>query len=564
MITIEQIKKYKTRYEELYKGVRVEQEQDMMYREDKFDVLEIQEPHTVYRTGVGPQMVDNTTAHVITTSPKAYIDTGNKEVDVRLSKAANRWLDILRRQNPNAYKDLFKNKLCEGESYLQVIHDENWLNGNTNWMPVNFVTRSPMVIWGSPEEDKDGVPDRVLIWYERFPWDVIYKYPNWKNPKHRNLDKPEKVDWLEYWDKDVRYWEADGDPVLKKGINPNVYKRVPFIRKYSGMGYRSQDGDLSKLIVGLFRHSRDLLKAECVAHSNIMSILTLFAARDKIIISPGEVNEEQVRALEFGGYNINVLSNMAEGTEYKNDDLISPPPEMLRHHADLMLRLNQLCPFLMAGFPMGDSGRQQGMTTSAGHKLIENMIEGTELQVATGIEMAFQITKRIPKLIPDGINKSDLDREIHCRVELRADDPMERANKITLGDRLYAQGNGSIDLRTFLIEYVGKTQDETEKIIVQKIIDKMTIYNPNVEQVWGLVFAEETGMQGYLEKIKQQGEMEQEKAQGLQNMPPASTQERTQGQFNPGVTEEETDKVFASREYSNKGARTPPPAYTRG
>ena len=56
-----------------------------------------------------------------------------------------------------------------------------------------------------------------------------------------------------------------------------------------------------------------------------------------------------------------------------------------------------------------------------------------------------------------------------------------------------------------------------------------------------------------------------EEQQGaLQELPPRTTQERTQGQFRPGVGREGMDRVFAGREYANKGARRPPLDYERG
>ena len=139
-------------------------------------------------------------------------------------------------------------------------------------------------------------------------------------------------------------------------------------------------------------------------------------------------------------------------------------------------------------------------------------------------------------------------------VRLKAKDPIEEDRKITLGDRLWAGGKGSISLNRFHTEYQGLTQDESNKEIAKMLADQITIYNPDVAAVMGMVAAEETGMADWLEKAKSRRQ-ELEKQPGLREPNPKTTQERIRGEVRSPTGMEEA---------APRGARQPPANYTRG
>ena len=124
MPSIEEIRSLKEFYIGLYSKVRAEQKTDQEYRDDTFAVPEVTEPHKLLRSGIGARIVDAPAEQIITSNPQAFVTTGNKDAADRLSKEANRWFDVLRKQNPNPIKEFVKNLLGRGESYIQVIHNE--------------------------------------------------------------------------------------------------------------------------------------------------------------------------------------------------------------------------------------------------------------------------------------------------------------------------------------------------------------------------------------------------------------------------------------------------------
>ena len=560
MPSIEEIRSLKEFYIELYSKVRAEQKTDQEYRDDTFAVPEVTEPHKLLRSGIGARIVDAPAEQIITSNPQAFVTTGNKDAAERLSKEANRWFDVLRRQNPNPIKEFVKNLLGRGESYIQVIHNEKWVTGNKirRGLPVHFLIPDPMVVYGSPEEDENGVPYKIIVFYERQVMDLIPHYPLWGNPlgKGTEKDKDKMVSWLEGWFPDERYFEADSEAVLEDG--ENIYGFVPFVRKYSGFGRRSPEGKLEDLIISDIRLSRDLIRDECATRSDLASIIHLFAHRPVTIIVPSgtEINAEEIsKSLDLGAYSVNVLQ-LPEHSEFKDWQVMMPEPQMFEHLRNIKAEINQRNPFTMAGYPFGSSGRQQDMASLAAMKRYDTVVENTENAFATAIEMAFKICKAVPTLKPDGVNKGDLEREFSVEVKLKASDPIEEDRKATLGSRLWNGGNGEIDLRTNLIQYQGFDENEAEDIIASILADKVTLYNPDVAEVMGMVFAEESGMGKWIEEAKQRRMMRMEQEKALQKSPTPSGNQRMQGEVQSPMGREMLDMAL-----SQKGSRNPPQRY---
>ena len=567
METIQNIETLKKRYiDELYQKTREQQKIDKTYIDDTF-LPGVRHPHKVLRLGLGDEIVNAPAEQIVTSNPQALVECKNKEAELRISKVLNGWLDILRRQNPNCFKETVKNKLGRGENYIKLAHNESWVTSpigrdkkgfpifDRRGLPMLFLILDPMVIYGSPEEDENGIPHRVIVFYERQPLEVITRYPYWVRPSDKGKNKP--VDWLEFWDKNTKHFEADG-VIVERTSNP--YGFVPFVRKYSGFGRRSPEGELANLIVGDIKHSRGYIDEICVMESDIASSLHLTAHQSMTIISSGSLNKGNIEAnLALGAYDLNVISNVPEGTRFlsqKDLGFEQPTQEAYVHLAGLKADLRQRHPFIMAGFPWGASGRQQGMTNVAAMRRYDTVVENTETEWATALEMAFKIMKAIPTMLPDGLHKADLDIPFKCIVKLKAKDPIEEDRLITLGDRLRKLPNPAVDLGTFHTEFLGYTQGKSKEVMAKMLADMVTIYNPDVAAVMGMVAAEESGMERWLEMARERRQRLEKQQQGLEQAPPPTTQQRVQGEVETPL----------GREYpveGTRGARIPPERYTR-
>ncbi len=568
-MNVKDIRDWKKHYTDvLYNLTRAEQRKDLEYINDTFTPRTIREPHEVLRLGLGYEIVNSPAEQIVTSNPQAFIDVskGSKDAGSRISELINqRWVYILSRQNPNPFKQTVTNKLARGESYIKVVHNEAWVTGETNrvGLPVIFQTLDSMVVFASPEEDENGIPERVVVFYDRQPNDVIVRYPDWTNPKKAGIGDNigAKVQWFEYWDKKVRYFEADEEAVLlgeggKMGIQENIYKIVPFVRKYSGFGSRSPDGELSNLIYSDIRNSRGLIEEICIMRSDIASVMHLSAHKPILVTSEGKLNLDDLRQnLVTGAYDLTVLENLPQNTKIETGGLIDPPTlEAFRHTADIMANLTRRHPYIMAGFPMGTSGRQQGMTDVSAMRRYDTVIENTENEWATAFEMAFKIMRTVPTLVPDGLRKSDLDVAFKCQVKLKAKDPIEEDRLITLGDRLRRQPDPAINLQTFHTDFMGYTPEESKQIQAQIMADNVTIYNPDWAEVAGMIAAEEGGMEQWLERVRER--RQQMEQGGLKQPPPKTTQQRQQGE-----TQTESGREIGTE--GTRGARQSPDRFTR-
>jgi len=162
----------------------------------------------------------------------------------------------------------------------------------------------------------------------------------------------------------------------------------------------------------------------------------------------------------------------------------------------------------------------------------DTVIENTELEWATAFETALMICKSIPALwsaLP--LQEADKDSVYRCLVRLKAKDPIEADRLSTLGERLWNGGNGSIDLMTNLTEYQGRTESAAKAIIARGLVDKLTLYNPDVASVMGMMFAEETGLDKLIEQARTR-RMQMEQGGGMQE-PMEQAPEGTRGARTP-------------------------------
>jgi len=557
-VTVPEIKEMKEYYQnELYGDVRTEQTEDESYYTDTFKVEGINTPHKPLRSGLARKIIDNPSEQMITRNPKVYIETKNDDATERLSKLTNRWAELLRRQNPNPFKESVKNPLLRGETYLYLQHNEALVTGEEtlNKLPVFFIIPDPVTVYASVEEDENGIPDRVFIICERNQSDIKFLYPDWKSKD----EKKRKVAWVAYFDKDVKYFEADGVPVFEDELQPNVYGFTPFIRRYSGFGRRDSANSLVNMIVGELRGSRGLLKEECLVRSDIASALHLYAHPRELwqIPQDAEIDNAKIqKAYDFSAGTFTILP-MPEGSKRIENAQLTPVPEVFSHLSKIQADIISRHPMIMAGTTVSNSGRQDDIMGKTMMHRYDTILENTETMFATGIEQAFEICKKVG-YTPDGLKSEDLDRDFTVSVTLQAEDPLDRDRLITLGDRMFS--SGTIDLGTLHTQYYGYTQEKSNQIIADMLVDKLTLENPDVQQVMGMVFAQESGQDRWIQEAKGAKMAEAEQAKALSKATPPSQQQRTMGEANPMS---ETSFAMIDESLKNKGSRKPPINYQR-
>ena len=492
---------------DLYGGALGEQAEDDTYINDKFKTP-IKKPHREFRSGIGRRMVDAPAEQIVSSNPQVEIvmmeETQKaQEIIKRLSFEANQhWIQILKRQNPNPFKESIKNKCGRGISYIQVMHNGDYTNDGLYYgLPVKYLLRDPMTIFGSLDEDCNGIPKNVIIKCDRLCADVKYLYPDWGNPSKRGRWGTNKmVKWLEYWDDTYYYREADGEPVTKD-IERHNYGITPFVRRYSGFGRESQDGDPASLIVSSIRFCRDLILEECMLRSDLASRAHIYAHEPTTIIAQEELNKDQAYSMKWGADDVNVLDKTGGRVDIIRGNMTAPPVELYNRLSQIQNEIVQRCPYLAAGFPMGTSGRQDDIAFMAAKRAYETVIENTENEWATALEIGLKYICKLDGYRPPRLKESDLDADFQVRVKLKAPDPIEE-DRLSLSGRTQVQ-MGQLSLRSNLIKFQGLTEDEADDEIDEILAERYMFQSPDIAEYLQVKAMEESGMYEDVQALKQ-------------------------------------------------------------
>lgn len=548
-----------------YAGVRGEQRIDDAYYRDVFDVPTLISPSRVQRTGRASRLIDSPVEHIFTNNPivtrKPLKETNQAKLSaLAVSAETTRWLRLAKRANPDPLKQFPKNLMLRGEAWFQVGHNEKWVTGKKQRQgsPIQLLTPDPVVVYGDPDNEENGVPERVIIYYESSPASFLYRFPEWTNPKNISLnDKTVLISALLYMDPDQFYFEIDGE-VLKDQKNP--YGCVTFVHALSGFGTSSPDGRPEDLIVGRLRKSRDRLIRDCAIVSDIDSTFHLFANRNIDVQPIDDQHEMPVGFQENYIMGKGLIHEIPYGIKITRSEEMLPEPQLFQYYRDIVAEFEMEDPLVMSGAIIGTSGRQQGMGLAAALSRYETIIQNTEDALATALGIGLKICEKVPTLCPDeyGMTKKDIAKSYEVSLELRAEDPVATSAKATLGSRLYQQGE--IDLFTNLTQYQGKTQSEAQEIMTNILVDRVTFNSPDVAELMGLKLAEKAGLLEDLELLKQR----RRAAQGTQQpsglvppVPPSEMRQRT-GEIKTPLGSEMADMALAGRP-----ARQAPSPFTR-
>ena len=541
----ESVKKLKGHLvDKVYAALRPKQDKDWEFYTDDFPVPQIDTNlQHIQRTGRGRRMVDRPAEHIVTSNPQAFVAHKLKtklESANKIAEMFNQiWFPYLKWQNPNPIKESVKKTLLRGETYLKVLHNEDWVTGKRlkRGLPIHFLVPDSRNIY--VEVDKYGQITKVIVWHQRQAWLVKEIYPNWAT------DKEEAVDWLECWDEGERYFEADGTQVLH-GVNP--YGLIPFARALSGFGIDSAEGKLEDLVVGRLRFERDTLTRECAMVTDFDSIFHQFANMN-VTVQP--IDSTQSIPTDFRKIYTRKKGSVIElpyGIKVDRDVETLPSPQAYEYLYSIEADLDRSDPLVMGGLPVGTSGRQDDLAMINAMRRYETVVENIEHLFSQGLKIALKIVDKIPTLRDSvGLTKKDMDDDYQISVKLKAADPIEADRKLTAGDRLWAAGNGSISLERFHTQYQGMTQDESKKEIAKMLVDRLTLYNPDVASVMGMVFAEESGMDKWLKEAQARRAQMEQQGRALQEQPAPTTMERIQGEVKTPLGREMMDMALENR-----------------
>ena len=509
-IDIEQIRSRMVFLEEHHSSRVSAQQEDEQYYWDEFTIPNIQAPFSVIRLGTGADLVDTPVAHLVTDNPIVMteaVDNTKKARDNSLARniLLNHWVKKLTRQNPQPIRLTGKYLLSQGETWIRVLPNEGGDKLRRDELPINFTVVHPQLVFGSPLE-RDGVPDYVMVKYVRDVSAVTADYPYWTNPKERGVYKGSgrEVEWKEYWDKNVRVFFADNDPVTgvtadglvfgDNGIEPNYLGFVPYIHEYSGYGLPDAGNKPENLAVSRIRHVKGRILEETETASFISSQMKLNAtgrvrmeSTDPQKPDPPDIPWDlRYGAINKVPYGMRVIEEMGQ----------APTASVFAHLGNIRSAIDKTNPSVMHGMAYGTSARQDDIAGKHALAQYDCVVNNTASLWAKALEWGLRICcerKLFPLTVKgleeDGflkIRKNEIIKEeniddYECEVRLKAADPIEDKAQSMLGNQMQSQG--IIDHETNLVRYQGYSVEQAQETIDKVRAEKVISSSPAVAKM---------------------------------------------------------------------------------
>lgn len=512
MPTAKEIVDLKTVLVEYHAGRIDQQKIDDTYKNEGFKIDFLPEMVRQIKTGKAYRMVSSPAEHIITSNPQVFRPPKSSavtsvEAASRMAIELNRWVRLLLRQNPQPFKEYIKKLLGKGEAWTYWRPNSNYDPNSLTSLPFFLDIPDPTIMLIDDEAGEvDGVPNRLMVTFEREARLVKKNYPKWAWTNQQGRKLSAKIPFFMYWDNEVRFFSADGDALLGAikddklelangdGVQENVLGFVPFTHSYSGFGEGDPDGDPKHLAVGRITKIHGLIDEYTAIRSTIDDLTFKYAHPPQDLLydpavgtPPKDIGKEYSR--DAGAFNTVPIIGQ-RGELRKGIDML-PDIQLYQYLQQINSDINAEDPLGLVGQAIGTSGRQDDIAEAGALRRYTTIVENTAHSFAVGLGLVMRMIDKVPDLKPANIKKTDIKGYYTCEVELKADDPVER-------DRLSAQGStlyntGQIDLKTNLIDYQQKTEEEADNIIAARLVDNVTINNPIMAEILGRQLAREAG-----------------------------------------------------------------------
>lgn len=486
MKTIDEIRKIRDMVVYAHSTRVAEQLTDQSFYEDEFKTS-VKEPFHVVRTGAGSQLVDAIVNHILASTPKVFREprrNTDKERNscLKVSKMLNHWVMLL----SDEIEEAVKNMVLRGDGIFHIQYNPDYKDNLHNCLPVLITAPDPLYVFTMPY---DAMRPSVVV--KKFLTDCInlkLQYPEWA------ANGNEKVEYSVYFDEECRYAEAGSSPLYADGVIENFPTGViPFVHMHSGFGKKSPDGKPEDLAVGRLRKVRGRLIEQCNMESRIDSIIGLYA-NPILQISQMEkdaevAGREELQKTALGPGSTVVVPYGWQQTIYVPN---VPSAQLFAHLNQINQALEFENPPVMSGVQSGTSGRQEDVLYESVRKrysrLVNNLCKGLSEALSIGLSLLYNTPGALPVTVrateikggvsvksEEQVTKEDIDGYFDCEVILNPDELLEKDRKIMLGRVLVNERR--ISHREFLIDYMGKTEDEADETLAEVLVEDAIMNN---------------------------------------------------------------------------------------
>jgi len=357
------------------------------------------------------------------------------------------------------------------------------------------------------KEDSTGTVLEAIMCFERLVRDIQAVYPEWK-PKSGQQDK-DKVEFWCYWDKDIKYAEADGIPLFN-GVAENLYGFVPLIHAYSGFGMSDESGDPEKLAMSYIRRLRGKTKEETTIHSDLSLDIHKFVHRYTLLInkSGAVIKPDAFQEFTTAPYHISQI-DLPPGAELQHPaEAPLPDPQIFAYYQGIKNDLALEIPPALRGIPSGVGGRQEDILKTSGLQSYNCVIRNASHAFARAIGMGLRMISedKVPNLLPPGLKQSDIGGDYTVKMDMKAVDQIERMRNSVEGRTKVS--SGLMSRREYLIS-IGMTEEEADDELDMILAEQYMLQNPDIAGFMGWKVAKEAWMleefQAYQEQKQDAG-----------------------------------------------------------
>ena len=471
-----------------------EQETDMKFFLDEYDMPLIKDPKYQIRTGYVAGMINGVTNQMIGQNPRGFTKPKSDDNDVikeaaaRVASEVNRWLKSWLWTLQNPYRRTFKDINVSGEMYIYMVHDQNlakwdkdkhdgktWQKEMPRAIPVIPIFYNPKVVFHDPAEDVNGQPTRVVVSFERLGAAVHKDHPNWTG----EVSTDGKTKYFLYVDSETIYAEAGTQTLFHR---KNIYETMNFAHAYSGWGIEEEGKEPSLLAFSRPRMMRNLIVEASTMSSDIALNAHKFAHGQKTIILPNGVEppDNMLESYQNAPDAISIL-RMPDGGKFETEEPLLLGPQVFGHLGYIESKLNTNFPGVLQGSAPGISGRQDDRAAVAGLSIYDSPMENNNILWATILDIGMKIVSKVPDMMPPKLNKGDVDSYSELTVDLSKEDPIEQGRRLNEGLGLWEKG--VISMEELHTKYMGKTVDESKILQAATLVEKVKKEHPAIRQL---------------------------------------------------------------------------------
>ena len=522
-ITVAEVIKKRTAWEEHYQALHTIQKEDDDYYELVYDAgIPKKLGYAQMTPSTARDWVDFGIMHYTLDNPKVIVPPRNtsdtaKDQAIQIERFENYWINRMIFE----IKDNAKQLLKYGESFFKLVVDDTFYGVQTTKMktaeleafeekraslfPLIVTCPNPINVLCSPAH-RGLIPKEVIEYYEMTVSEAedLCERNNWEKIALEGKKSTDMVKWTSYYSAVSRCFLIENEAVLTPAVQINYLGFPPYVHIPSGLGSSSYAGKPEYKYRSILHSKKSAIKMQTRNLSQIDAINSKWAwawvelKGDMELIT--KLYGEKGAGFDMSPLEAHAVPPEIEVKIHQGES----PPLALYQYSGTLASLAEPPPILggnrSPGTYSGYGNVVQLSTAKPRYKdAFKNFEDGLSVLMGMGARVVETVLKhKIATYEGEHINPAVIKGHYDNEVHLLAEPPEAADMRKSLGNNLWNGGQGSISLKTALVHYHDMTNEEADEEIAQKLAET-GIFNPAISTEVAIDAAERLGM----EKSKQ-------------------------------------------------------------